>query len=106
MSIKRRQRRTDAKRKLKLLQGGAEASTQPAPAQGVPDTPPARFAADLDAFIRQRCIVEPALGSMDVLAVMLQMSAALIAELNAPSEEALRALDVFIDREREARSKK
>lgn len=107
MSIKRRQRRADQKRRFKLLQGGAPGAntpTEPAP-DGTPDTPPARFAHALDSFIRQRCLVETTLSSTEVLSVLLQMSAALAAELNAPAEDVIRALDVFIDRERTARRK-
>ncbi len=66
-----------------------------------------RLGVALDRFLQQAVAADPDLDPAAVLSVLLRITAGRVAEIGegAPSGEVLRALDLFIDQEREARGK-
>lgn len=102
MSRKDRQMRRRAA--FRVLAGGKRPD-EPRPDE---NTPAGRLALKLDRFFQQEVAADPEVDDAIAMAVLLRLAAALVAEMGerAPTADVLRAFDVFIDQEREARSKR
>lgn len=98
--MNRAERRARMKQmRMKVLRGGKK----PEAPQVDTSEPGGLLAVKLDGFIRHHCAADPRLDQQTVLAVLLQMSAALTAEMGAPVEEICLALETFVGRELDAR---
>ena len=92
-------RRRMKQMRMKVLRGGKPASAP----QLDTSEPAGLLAKKLDGFVRDQCAADSRLDPSTVLAVLLQLSAALIVELNAPEAEVFQALETFTANERQAR---
>lgn len=102
--MSRKDRRLRRKTALRVLTGGKRADDAPRTDES---TPAGRLAVKLDRFFQHEVAADPEVDDAIAMAVLLRLAAALVAEMGerAPTADVLRAFDVFIDQEREARSK-
>ncbi len=104
--MSRNDRRLRRKNALKVLAGGK--ANKPPEAPNPDRTLPAgRLGAKLERFLQHEVASDPDLDQPTVLYVMLRLTAGLVVAMREepPTDDILRAMDVFIGEEREARGK-